>query len=96
MSIKFLLTISCHKIHTKSRSKLHYNPRKLLNIHSYASDIREKLGSGFVGIFDKRFPDLSRIMSRFLVGPNYDPWTEGAFPEKVVEKILFINFKFKF
>ena len=60
MSIKFLLTISCHKICTKSISKFHYNSIKRLNIPIYASNIREKLGSRFVRIFGRpQFRSLS-------------------------------------
>ena len=58
MSIKSFFTISRHKIYTKSISKLHYNSTKRLNMHMYASNIREKLGSGFVRIFGEKFQDL--------------------------------------
>jgi len=65
MSINFFFTISCHKISTIGTSKLHYNSIKRLNI-SYRFMLQ---------IFEKNWvPDLSRIMSGFLVGPNSDPW----------------------
>jgi len=80
VSIKFLFTISCHKLYTKCISKLHYNSIKRLNIHFSASNIREELGPGFVRIFGRpQFRSLSKL--HFSEEKN-----EQSFLEEILEK----------